>query len=119
MKRYIEPILLILLEVLLLIFMDIDKSAIFLLAALTFGYFFIRRFINQNQAVLDARSHKILAGSFRSNPIDTFTLQKGIGFEKTVTNKHMDHMNVKWLHLIFCVINISAIILVILDIIPY
>jgi len=119
MKRFIEPILILVIEILLLIFLDFDKSAIYLLSGLTFGYFFIRRSINQNQAVINSRAHKILAGSFKGNPIDTHTLQKNIEFERKVSNNHVEHIHVKWVHLLLLLLNALAIVLVLLDILPY
>lgn len=118
MKKFIEPLSLIVLEVLLLLLVDIDKSAIYLIGAATFGYFFIKRAINQNEAVINARSHKIIANNFRVNPYDTQSLQKGLSFEREVTNNHIDHRHVKWLHLVFALINVVAIVLVISDVLP-
>lgn len=119
MKRFIEPILIFVIEVLLLIFLDIDKSAIYLIGALTFGYFFIRRAINQNQAVINTRQYKIIANNFRVNPFDTQSLHKGLELEKEVSNNHVDHEHVKWLHLFFCILNIGALALIVADILPY
>ncbi|MCH4889172.1 hypothetical protein EZV73_16370 [Acidaminobacter sp. JC074] len=119
MKRFIEPILLLTIEVLCLIFLNFDKSMIYLLGALTFAYFFIRRAIGQNQAVVNMRAHKIATGSFRGNPMDTHTLQKNMAFERNLSNNHIEHFNVKWVHLILCILNAIAVALVLLDILPY
>jgi len=118
MKKFIEPISLVVIEVLLLLFLDFDKSAIYLIGAATFGYFFIKRGINQNEAVINARSHKIIANNFRVNPYDTQTLQKGLSFEREVSNNPVDHRYVKWIHLLFSTLNIIALVLVFADILP-
>lgn len=119
MKKYIEPILLVTVEILALVFIDFDRSAIFLLGVFGFGYFFIRRAINQNEGVMQARGHKILAGNFKISPFDTHTLQKGIELEKQVSNKHSEPIQVKWIHLGLCLVNVLAITLVLLDVIAY
>lgn len=118
MKKFIEPILILASEVLLLLFTNFDKSIIYLLFAFIFGYFFIRRAINQNEAVLNARQYKIIANNFRVNPFDTQTLNKGLSLEKEVTNHHFEHLKVKWVHLILFLLNGGAVAMVIADILP-
>lgn len=119
MKRYLEPLLLLVLEVLLILFLEFDLSLIFLVGAITFGYFFLRRALNQNEAVINARQHKILATNFRINPFDTHTLEKGLEFEKKTSNNSIYHDHVKWVYLILCVANIILIGLIIADVITY
>jgi len=119
MKRYIEPLLLLTIEILFLVFIRFDRSIIYLFGAFTFGYFFIRRAINQNEGVMKARGHKILAGNFRISPFDTHTLQKGVELEKKVGNDHLEPLQVKWVHLGLCLLNAAAVALVMLDVLPY
>lgn len=118
MKRYIEPVLLLALEALLLLFSGIDYSLIYLLCGIGFLYFFVRGLMNQNEAVIQARQHRILAFNFRVNPFDTHTLQKGLEMEKSVKKNVLNHSHAMWLHLVLGLANIVAVILVITHVIP-
>lgn len=119
MKRYLEPILLVTVEVLLILFSGVDMSLIFFVGAITFGYFFLRRILNQNEAVVYTRQHRILAANFRINPFDTHTLQEGLELEKKIKNYPRYHINVKWVYLVLCLANIAVVGLIIADVIIY
>ncbi len=118
MKRFIEPILLVALEIVVLLTLPFDLSMMFLLWTVSFAYFFVRRAVNQNEGVMKARGHKVLASNFITSPYDTHTLQKGIELESKVNNGNREPLQVKWIHLGLSLANAGALALLLLGVIP-